>query len=297
MYCRGVDPRYVDLLRELAERGSITGVANATHLTPSAVSQQLRAAQREFGAALFEPVERGLRLTEAGRLLADSGAAMVAALERVQAGWDDLVAGPTGTVSITAPPSAATFLFAGILGDLADTAIELVLRDDDPAEAELAEVMADIVIVHGLADETDGFVATRLADEPLDIAMAADHELADRKTVTSEDVIAYEWIGHPFDAVLESIEQATSTTPVVVQRFRDDRLIESIVASGRRLAALPRFTTPTDTGLVLRPLSDIPSTRTVSALVSSDKADRPAVQRVLRALRRVGADVERRHRS
>ena len=37
-----MDVRRLDLLRELAARGSVTAVAAATHRTPSAVSQQLK---------------------------------------------------------------------------------------------------------------------------------------------------------------------------------------------------------------------------------------------------------------
>ena len=62
----------LELIRELADRGSVTAVATATHRTPSAVSQQLKAIQRQAGVALVEHVGRGLRLTDAGRALAAS---------------------------------------------------------------------------------------------------------------------------------------------------------------------------------------------------------------------------------
>ena len=65
-----MDVRHLQLLRELDDRGSVTAVAAATHRTVSAVSQQLRTAQRSAGMALVEPDGRGIRLTEAGRLLA-----------------------------------------------------------------------------------------------------------------------------------------------------------------------------------------------------------------------------------
>ena len=50
-----MDVRHLVLLRELAERGSVHDVAAAMHRTPSAVSQQLRTAQRDFGILLVEP--------------------------------------------------------------------------------------------------------------------------------------------------------------------------------------------------------------------------------------------------
>src|SRR4029078_7416613 len=53
------------VLRELAHRGSITAVAEALSLTPSAVSQQLAALERETGVQLVERAGRGVRLTNA----------------------------------------------------------------------------------------------------------------------------------------------------------------------------------------------------------------------------------------
>ena len=66
-----MDIRHLELLRDLRERGSLAAVAAATHRTPSALSQQLRTAQRAAGTPLVEARGRGLRLTEAGELLAD----------------------------------------------------------------------------------------------------------------------------------------------------------------------------------------------------------------------------------
>ena len=47
--------RHLELLRKLADRGTVTAVADATYRPPSAVSQQLRSAERAFGTRLVEP--------------------------------------------------------------------------------------------------------------------------------------------------------------------------------------------------------------------------------------------------
>jgi DNA-binding transcriptional LysR family regulator len=65
-----MDVQRLELLRELAERHSVTAVARATHRTPSAVSQQLKVLEREAGLPLTERSGRGLVLTDAGRALA-----------------------------------------------------------------------------------------------------------------------------------------------------------------------------------------------------------------------------------
>src|ERR1700761_2318782 len=48
-----LDVRRLRLLRELAQRGTITAVAQALSFTPSAVSQQLSALEREAGLPLL----------------------------------------------------------------------------------------------------------------------------------------------------------------------------------------------------------------------------------------------------
>ena len=302
-----MDVRHLDLLRELALRGSVTEVARATHRTPSAVSQQLKAAQREFGMALAEPAGRGLRLTEAGRVLAEGGATVASAVEQARAQWDSFRGGPSGIVTVAALPSAATFLLAEAMRELDGSAIELRCSDIDIAEAEYAALAADndIVIAHSFTGVRPAGAATLtavpLAREPLDIAMAADHPLAAQATVRTEDLVDCEWIGvpkgFPFDSVLESVERATGATLRVSQRIRDNRLVESLVVGSRRIAVLPRFTTPTGTGLVLREIADIPTRRHITAILRRDRAERLAVKRILDILRRVAADVERRHRT
>lgn len=297
--------RHLELLRELADRGSVTAVAAATHRTPSAVSQQLKTAQREAGVPLVEPHGRGLRLTDAGRLLADGGSEVAAAVERVQARWDAFRGAPSGTVSVAALPSAATFLLPAVMQDLADSAITLRCTDVDLAEAEYAALTADhdVVIAHSLTSVrpagTDGLAVVPLVREPLDVAMAADHPLARQESVRPQDLVGCVWIGvprgYPFDTVLQAVERATGATLDVTQRLRDNRLIEALVAASDRVAVLPRFTTPVGDRLVLRELTGVAAARHVSAVLRPDRAERHAVRRVLRAFERAAGAAARRH--
>ncbi|CAM3623739.1 LysR family transcriptional regulator [Nocardioides zeicaulis] len=293
-----MDVRHLDLLRELDARGSVTAVAAATHRTPSAVSQQLRTAERSFGAALVEPHGRGVRLTDAGKVLAAAGRDVAVALSEAQARWEEFHGTAAGTVSVAALPSAATFLLPGVLRALADEPIEVVCTDVDIAEAAYAgrAVDHDIVIAHSLTRATvrdDGLLVHQLVREPLDIAMAAGHPLATRATVTPEDVVAWPWIGvplgYPFDDVRLAVEEATGRRVEVRQRVRDNRLVEALVAAGEHVAVLPRFTAPAGEEVVLRPLTGVTSGRHVCAILRPDRARRLAVRRVLEALVEVAA--------
>src|SRR3954467_104270 len=65
-----IDPRRLRVLHEVARRGGVVRAAEALHLTPSAVSQQLAQLEREVGLALIDRSQRRVALTPAGRVLA-----------------------------------------------------------------------------------------------------------------------------------------------------------------------------------------------------------------------------------
>lgn len=292
-----MDVRHLDLLRELADRGSVTAVAAATHRTPSAVSQQLRSAERSFGVPLVEQAGRGVRLTEAGRVLAAAGRDVAKTVSQAQAAWEAFRGEPSGTVTIAALPSAATFLLPDVLGALASTHIDVRLTDLDIAEAAYANEVVDhdIVIAHSMRrpPRRTGVRTVPLAREPLDIAMSAGHPLAAQTAVSAADVAAQPWIGvpegFPFDTVRQALETAADRDIDVIQRVRDNRLIEALVGRGGCVALLPRFTTPTGGDIVLRPLAGVPTGRHVFALVRTDRAERRAVRRVVALLTEIGA--------
>ncbi|UVI36808.1 LysR family transcriptional regulator [Brevibacterium spongiae] len=298
-----MDPRHLELLRQLDERGSVTAVAEATFRTPSAVSQQLKAATREFGHTLVEPAGRGLRLTPAGRLLASGGRQVAAAIADVQADWEDYLGEDSGEVHIAGLPSALTYLIPSALTELRATspAITVHTSDVDIAEHEFAGLLGDVdlVIAHSLISQrpvgTEGLTVDVLAREPIDVAVADDHRLAGRSEVSPDDLTDEQWIGvprgYPFDTILTSIEHVTGHPLTVTQRIRDNRLIEALVAAGDHIALLPRFTTPRNAGLRLIPLAGISATRWVVAVRRSDATGRRAVTRVLEALRSAAARV------
>ncbi|MEO6020857.1 MAG: LysR family transcriptional regulator [Knoellia sp.] len=293
-----MDARHLALLRELADRGSVTAVAAASHRTGSAVSQQLRTAERDLGVALVEPVGRGIRLTDAGLLLAEGAADVESALARVEARLDEFRGKPSGTVRIAALTSAAEFLVPPALTLLATEGIDVELSDTDVSEEDYASLAADhdIVIGHSLLSAVprgaEQLARTVLAREPLDVAMPADHPLADKDVLSPHDVVGEPWIGvpvgYPFAAVLDGVERVTGRPVRIAQRVRDNGVVEALVLAGVGVALLPRFTTRARDGVVLRPLRGVNARRWVVALSRPDRAERAVVRRAVAVLREVG---------
>jgi DNA-binding transcriptional LysR family regulator len=95
------DARRLPTFREVARRGSFAAAAEALCFTPSAVSQQIAALEREVGVRLFERSNHGVRLTDAGERLLGHVDALLDGLARAAG---DLA--PAGAAGDHAPPLA-----------------------------------------------------------------------------------------------------------------------------------------------------------------------------------------------
>ncbi|MBW9215223.1 LysR family transcriptional regulator [Mumia sp. zg.B53] len=293
----GIDVDKLAIVRELAERGSITAVAAATYRTPSAVSQTIKALERDLGTVLVEREGRGVRLTEAGRLLAEGAVEIAQVVARTRARLEEFRGEVAGEVAVTAFPSGAEMLLAPLAPRLATRApgVTVRLSDLDLAEYEVRAATADhdVVVGHSVVAVPDpaatGLHVTPLLREPLDVAVPQDHRLAGRDRVRPEDLVGERWIGvpvgHPFDLLLPMLA-VDGQSPRVEQRFLDNHVTAAFVAAGQGVALLPRLwrRAAEARGVTLLPLDGVRAGRHVFALARPDRAERAAVRCVLDAL-------------
>ena len=196
---KGVDPRRLELLLELSRLGSMAAVADAMHVTTSTVSQQIAALAREVGVDLLEPDGRRVRLTPAGRRLADHAVTVLAAIEAARADLDPDAA-PAGEVRVGAFATAVRTSLLPVVHRLAEDhpAVRLRIHEHEPVEA------LDL-----------------LAGDALDLALTYDYNLApDTYDRTVETVPLWEtaWhLGVPTDR-----RRGRGDALAVFGRFRDD---------------------------------------------------------------------------
>src|SRR5690348_15930747 len=114
-----IDPRRLSVLQAVAAHGSVAGAAQALHLTPPAVSQQLLALERETGASLIDRSGRQVALTAAGRLLAGHGERIAAQLRQAERDLAQLTGQAAGPVRLAAFQSVMNPLIAPALRILA----------------------------------------------------------------------------------------------------------------------------------------------------------------------------------
>jgi DNA-binding transcriptional LysR family regulator len=303
-----MDARRLEFLRELAERGTVGAVADAMKVTPSAVSQQLKALEREAGYALLEPSGRGVALTEAGRALARTATEIAVAVERAEGRWREYMEEPAGRVTLRTFPTGGEMLLPGLLTRMAERPdVELVCTDEN-ASVDFADLTPDHDVVVADSPTTAASWHERslqvvsLMSEPLDVALPEDHRLARKESLSPKDVAGETWIGvphdYPFDSVLEQVVAVTGEPVHVAQRIADNGIVEALVAAGHGIAILPRFTTREHgNGLVTRRLVGIRATREITALLRPDRYERPSVRAVVDALRAEARAVAEAHRA
>lgn len=74
---RRLDLTQLDYLRHVAREGGVIAAARRLRVAPQTVSGQLRVLERRLGQQLLERAGRGIRLTDAGRLVLEYGAEML----------------------------------------------------------------------------------------------------------------------------------------------------------------------------------------------------------------------------
>ncbi len=185
-----MDLRRLRFLREFEERGTLGAVATALGYSPSAVSQQLAVLEKEAGAVLLEKAGRGVRLTDAGRLLARHARILLAAAEAAEsdlAALDSTGRGMLrGTVRAGGLQSAARRLLvpavARVMAEHPGVRLEISELELEQALPELRLGSVDLVISDEYDGQPrprpDGVRLTPLLAEPSRVVLSATHPLA-----------------------------------------------------------------------------------------------------------------------
>src|SRR5580765_1025242 len=170
-----LDVNRMCLLREVGLRGSIAGAARSVRLTPSAVSQQLAALEREAGTALIDRSPRGVVLTAAGGRLADRAGEVLDVLHAARADLDRAAGAVGGEVAVAAVASAAVTFVSAALVALRERqpGVGVAVRVAEPATSLDLLLAGDVDVA--VVDEYDGVplalpeacVRTELARDPM----------------------------------------------------------------------------------------------------------------------------------
>ena len=286
-------------LRALGERGSIAAVAAAMHVTPSSVSQQLSALQRQSAVPLTFKDGRRTALTDAGRALAAAAIDVDVALERARQAVTSFQDEPTGPVSVAAFHSAGLAVFGPLIAGLSGPGNPQVhLSDFDVAQEHFPSLTADhdLVLAHRLVGSPTWPATVRaepLLFEPLDIAVRRDHALAAKESIEPADLHDAEWVavheGFPLEQAVTVIAGIGGGEADVLHRINEFRVAAAVVSASGCIALMPRYTSDLreHPDLVLRPLSHPALGRDIDCLARPETLERATVKAVLAEIKSI----------
>ena len=247
------DLQRLRILRELAERRTLTAVADALGYSPSAISQQMAVLEREAGTALMQRAGRGVRLTDAGRLLADHAGLLLAAAEAARVDLAALSGDVRGTVRAGGVQSALRHLLIPTLADLLieqpGIQLELTEIELEPAVAELRLGGLDLVVsdeyVAQPRPRPAGIRREVLLEEPLVVVLPVDHPRSqDQRPMSITSLRDAVWVasasgtGH-HALVLAACRELGGFDPELRHRSNDADMQLEIVRTARAVALMP----------------------------------------------------------
>ena len=262
-----VETRRLRLLLELSRLGSMRAVADQLGVTTSTVSQQIAALAAEAGTALVEPVGRRVRLTPAGRRLAEHALTILAAVDAADLDLDP-DAQPTGTVRTAGFATAIRRSLLPAVAGLATThpAVHVQIAEHEPFEALelLARDAQDLALTYDftLAPATPDRAAevTPLWSASWGLAVPSESAAPAAKAVA---VFAghrdADWIVNSRNTADEDVARTLASmagfAPRVVHRADSLDLLEDLIVAGLGVGLLP-LDRPTTPGVRVLPLSD-----------------------------------------
>lgn len=292
------DSRHIKTFHEVVKSGSYSAAARALGYTQPAITQQMKALERDVGSPLFSRAGRGLRLTEAGETLARHADAILDSLTAARRQLDAISRLRAGLVRVSAFPSASATLIPEVMARLAadHPGVRVELLEGEPPETLLraARGECDITLAFtypGMRAEVPPELAEiPLMEDLLTVLLPTGHALARRRAVRLADLSEERWIAGCPRCRANFLHACADEgfSPDIAFTSDDNLVVQSLVAAGVGVAVMPALVLSflchrKVTGRALEPHTR----RQVSAYVHREHLRIPATARVLEELKTV----------
>ncbi len=290
------------VLREVAYRGSFSAAAQALDYTQSAVSQQVATLEAETGMTLLERHPRGVTLTAAGQTLVGHAEGILAGLDAAEAALAEIAGLRGGRLRLGAFPTASSTLLPPAIATFRASYpdVELSLVEGEPEELlpRLRGGEIDLAVLFAFpgAEPAPGLARTPLREDPLQLALPAEHRLCRRRRLRLEDLAGEAWVQTSrASACARHVVRcchAAGFEPDVAFESDDYQTVQGLVAAGVGVALIPRLAlSAVREDVVVRELYPAPPTRTVVAALGAATRLLPAPPAMLGVLEEVAAQV------
>ena len=243
-----IETRHLRSLIAIASAGKLAPAADRLHLTPSALSHQIRALEAHYGVPLFERTARaGLRFTAAGERLLQLAHEVMAQVGAAERDLLRLKGDTRGELRIALECHTCFDWLMPVMDEFrrrwSEVEVDLVAGFHPDPLGLLADGKADLVIGSAPARRRGLHVAPLFRFEILAV-LPNEHRLARRRRVMPEDLRGETLITYPVpEQRIDLIRQVLAPAGIRLQRRTAELTIAilQLVASRRGVAALPNW--------------------------------------------------------
>jgi DNA-binding transcriptional LysR family regulator len=288
------------VLCEVARRGSFSGAAEALSYTQSAVSQAIARLEAETGATLIVRDRNGVRPTAAGASLVEHAEAIFARIEAAETQLAAVLGIRAGRLRMASFPSAGATLMPQAIARFRarhpDVALTLAEGEPEDIAPRLRAGEFDLALLFdfpGASERHGARLRTQLLlEDPLLVALPAEHALAGKRALTLADLRAEDWVqtsaSSPCARHVVRSCLAAGFEPKVTFESDDYETVQGLVASGVGVALIPRLAlTRVHSGVVVRALAPRPPSRRVVAATLAAAGVAPAAGTMIEILAEV----------
>ncbi len=246
-YGHGMDTDALRWFQQVADGVTVTEVSELEGVSQPGISRALARLEVEVGTPLLRRSGRTLRMTHAGSAFKRHVDPLLHQLDDALAAVSQIVEPDTGTVSLAFQVSLGTWLVPDLVSSfraewpLVDFALTQV-RDELVATI-LTRGEADLVL-STVRSADPAVLRQRLLDEPLRLAVPADHALAQRPEVRLADAATEPFLMlKPTSALrrlCDDLCRSAGFAPAVSFESEDVHTLRGFVAAGLGVALLPR---------------------------------------------------------
>ncbi len=289
--------RHLNLLVEIAARGSIMHAAAALNVAQPAATRIVRALEAGLRQRLFRRVSRGVIPTLYGEVVIRRAKRIIGEVRHTSEELEALGEGLSGHIAIgtllAAAPSLLPHSIIALKRDRPGITVSLVEETDEQLMPMLR--LGDLDLVVGRLSERgpgEGLAQKPLYSEPISIMVRRDHPLAAQTKVNLADLQTQQWIMPPPETLLRhQIELCFRKAHLDVP----ERAVESIsilanfsiLKTTDMVAALPHGVIETESELVRLPIDFSIGSGAIGVTWRLDAEHSPAVSYFLDVLERV----------
>ena len=282
---------HLAIFQAVAEEHSMSRGAERLCISQPAVSKQIKDLEAALGVRLFDRLPRGLRLTQAGEVLAGHARRLFAVEADAERAIAELKGMVQGRLTVGASLTIGDYLLPQILGTYRKKhpGIELYLEiaNTQVIQQKLRENLLDVGLTEGFAEEAD-LDAEVFSEDELVAVVPPGHPLLQEGEVPAARFCAEPFLmREPGSGTREVVERALARCGIAVEpamSLGSTEAIKRSVAAGLGVAIVSRLALEAEFTLGLLcpvPLSDLTITRPLHLVRLHGRTAGAAVQAFL----------------